>query len=261
MTADGWDPSQYDRFRSERQQPFRDLLALVRPHRGARVVDLGCGTGELTALLHAHVGAADTLGIDKSDAMRTPSAAYAGNGLHFEAGDISAFEGSGYDVVFANASLHWVPDHEQLVARLAAALAPGGQLAFQVPANWDHPSHTVAAELAREPPFLEAFAGRPPDDHTRSVLTPEAYATLFEQLGFPEQHVRLQVYGHHLASRDDVVEWLKGTLLTAYRVRLSPALYDQFVVAYHRRLIACLVDVRPYFYPFKRILCWGRRPA
>jgi trans-aconitate 2-methyltransferase len=163
--------------------------------------------------------------------------------------------------VFANASLHWVSDHVQLVARLARSLAPGGQLAFQVPANWDHPSHTVAAELAAHPPFIEAFAGGSPDDHTRSVLAPEAYATLFAQLGFVEQHVRLQVYGHHLASTDDVVEWVKGTLLTAYRRRLSDALYDQFVAEYRRRLIASLGDLRPYFYPFKRILCWGRRPS
>ncbi|HLY82263.1 MAG TPA: methyltransferase domain-containing protein [Acidimicrobiales bacterium] len=258
--ADGWDPTQYNRFRDERRQPFADLLALVRPRSGGRVVDLGCGTGELTVGLHEHVGAGDTLGVDNSEAMLTKSAAYAGSGVHFETRDIATFDGPGYDVVFANASLHWVPDHERLLARLAGVLAPGGQLAFQVPANWDHPSHTTATEVAAERPFVEVLRGQPVDDHTHSVLAPEAYSTLLEQLGFSEQHVRLQVYGHRLASSEDVVEWVKGTLLTAYRRRLPTAAYDEFVDTYRRRLTARLGEARPYFYPFKRILCWGRRP-
>ena len=146
--ADGWDPGTYERFREERRQPFRDLVGLVVPVPGGRVVDLGCGTGELTADLHRQLGAAETLGVDRSPSMLKDSVAYAGNGVRFERGDIAAFAGRDYDVVFANASLHWVEGQEALLARLAGALGPGGQLAFQVPANHDHPSHTVAAEVA-----------------------------------------------------------------------------------------------------------------
>jgi trans-aconitate 2-methyltransferase len=251
--ADAWDPATYDRFRDERRQPFYDLLAMVAPAPGGRVVDLGCGTGELTVELHKHVGAAQTLGVDRSPAMLKDSGAHAEDGVRFALSDIATFDGEDYAVVFANASLHWVEHHETLLGRLAAMLGRGGQLAFQVPANFDHPSHTVAAEVAAEEPF--ALSERDPN-----VLLPETYATVLDQLGFVEQQVRLQVYGHHLGSSADVVEWVKGTLLTQYRERLPVEAYDQFVARYRERLLGQLGDRRPYFYPFKRILCWARRP-
>src|SRR5262249_4128181 len=98
MAADGWNPDQYARFGAERSQPFYDLLDLVREGpagggrgpRGGRIVDLGCGTGELTRVLHERLGAAETVGLDSSPAMLARSAAVAGGGLRFEAGDIAA---------------------------------------------------------------------------------------------------------------------------------------------------------------------------
>ena len=140
--SDGWQPDQYARFRDEREQPFHDLLALVSPVPGGRVVDLGCGTGALTRVLHEHTQAAETVGVDRSDAMLDQSAQHAGEGVRFERGDIAAFAGSGLDVVFANASLQWVDDHETLFPQLASTLKPGGQLAVQMPSNNDHVSHT-----------------------------------------------------------------------------------------------------------------------
>jgi trans-aconitate 2-methyltransferase len=260
VSGHGWDPSQYDRFRDERRQPFHDLLALVRPVAGGRVVDLGCGTGELTRILHGAVGAGDTLGVDSSSAMLAATPALEGDGLHFSLGDISTWEGDGYDLVFANASLQWVADHDRLLARLTKALSSGGQLAFQVPANGDHPAHRAIWPVAAEEPFAGALAGRLPPDHTTNVLPPERYAVLLHQLGFADQHVRLQVYGHLLASTAEVVEWVKGTALTPWQALLDPALYDQFVARYRQVLIAQLGESRPYFYPFKRILAWGRLP-
>jgi trans-aconitate 2-methyltransferase len=182
----------------------------------------------------------------------------AGSGLSFEAGDIAAFAPTAlYDLVFSNAAIHWIPDHPALLARLTAALTADGQLAVQVPANHDHPAHLVAEEVAGELPFAEVLgadaAPRPP------VLPPEAYAVLLDRLGYREQHVRLQVYGHRLASREDVVEWVKGTLLTSYRRRLGEPLYARFLVAYRERLLPQLEDRRPYFFAFKRILFWARR--
>jgi trans-aconitate 2-methyltransferase len=96
---------------------------------------------------------------------------------------------------------------------------------------------------------------------TFSVLAPEEYATLLHSLGFVAQSVRLQVYGHVLESPDAVVVWVRGTLLTDYESRLSDDLYREFVAAYRERLNAALGDQRPYFYPFKRILLWGRLAA
>src|SRR5437016_6389253 len=101
--ATQWDPDQYERFKAERTRPFFDLLALVEPVPGGRVVDLGCGTGELTRELHRHTGAAETVGIDSSEAMLAEAAAVAGDGLRFEPGDLGSYRGSGLDVVFGNA--------------------------------------------------------------------------------------------------------------------------------------------------------------
>jgi trans-aconitate 2-methyltransferase len=259
-----WDPRQYERFASERSQPFADLLGLVRPRPGMRVIDLGCGTGKLTRELHERLQATATLGIDNSEEMLTqarPLAEGVGGGLSFELGDIaadlSAAAGGPYDLVFSHAALHWVDDHPALLARLTALVAPGGQLAVQVPANHDHVSHTVAAEVAAESPFREALGG-----YVRHspVLAPRDYATLLDRLGYREQHVRLQVYGHHLGSREEVAEWNRGTLLTVYRARLPGPLYEAFLARYRARLAPLLEDTRPYFYPFARLLFWGQRP-
>jgi trans-aconitate 2-methyltransferase len=252
--ADAWDPGRYARFRAERSQPFFDLLRLVQWRPGMRVVDLGCGSGELTRVLHERLTAAETVGVDSSDAMLARAADQVVSGLRFARGDIAAWEARDLDLVFSNAALHWVDGHEALLGRLRAALAPGGQLAVQLPANHEHPSQTVAAELAAEAPFAAALGGfvrRSP------VLPPAAYATVLDQLGFASQQVRLQVYGHRLASRDDVVEWVRGTTLTAYESRLPAPLYAEFLARYRERLLARLPEERPFFFPFPRILAWG----
>ena len=255
---DTWDPGRYGRFAAERSAPFHDLLALVRPVPGGRVADLGCGTGQLTAELHRRLQAAETLGLDSSPAMLAEARPLAGGGLRFEAGDIAAFAGRGWDVIFSNAALQWLPDHDALLARLFAALVPGGQLAVQVPANYDHPSHLVAAELAGEPPFAGALGG---DRRVAPVHAPEAYAVLLDRLGAAAQHVRLQVYLHRLAGPEEVVEWVRGTLLTDYQRRLDAEAFDAFLAAYRKRLLRHLGPERPYRYAFKRILLWAERPG
>jgi trans-aconitate 2-methyltransferase len=256
MREDAWSPEQYRRFAAERSRPFRDLLALVRPRPGMRVVDLGCGTGELTAEAHGALLARETVGIDSSDAMLEKARPLAGGGLSFEKGEIGAFEGPGFDLILSNAALHWLPGHQELLPRLAAALAPGGQIAVQVPDNHDHPSHRIAREVGEEPPFRDALAGwRKP----RNVLPPERYAEILSALGFGEQEVLLRVYGHLLAGPEEVVEWVRGTLLNDWKGRLAPDLFAAFVDRYRERLAAALPAGRPYFYTYRRILFWGQR--
>ena len=201
-----WDPAQYRKFAAERSQPFWDLVGLVATDRPiGRAVDLGCGDGALTAQ------AADRLGGRRhgrhrrlaGDARRRRAARPGRRAVrarrHRRVGRRRS--GNGYDLVLANASLQWVPDHPRVLARWAAALAPRGQLAVQVPTNADHPSHLLAAEVAATEPFASAFDGPPPPDQVAAnVLVPEDYATLLHDLGFAEQVVRLQVYGHVLDS-------------------------------------------------------------
>lgn len=259
---DAWNPQQYERFAAERSQPFYDLMAMVEPVERPNVIDIGCGTGKLTAELHAHLGATETLGIDSSQSMLA-EAPVGIEGLRFDVRDGATYEHhSAWDVVFSNAALQWMPKHHDVICCWAEALKPGGQLAIQMPSNADHPSHMVSSELSLETMFQHEFDGGPPPDPVHeNVLTPEEYATLLYDLGFERQHVRLQVYGHVLASSAEVVEWVKGTSLTRFQKAMSPEAFERFVDEYRRRLLAIIGDKSPYFYPFKRILIWGRRPA
>lgn len=255
--TDSWNPDRYDRFRRERSAPFFDLLALVRRWPAMRVVDLGCGTGRLTRHLHRVLQSRETLGIDSSEAMLAKSVRFGAPGLRFERHDIGTWSPTdAYDLLFSNAALQWVGrDHEALFTGLTGALRPSGQLAVQVPTNYDHPSHTVAAEIAATDPFRDPLEGY--THPAQTVLVPEAYAALLARLGYREHHVRLQVYGHWLAESADVVRWVEGTLLTDYERRLPPALFDAFRERYRAVLVERLGLARPYFFPFKRILIWG----
>jgi trans-aconitate 2-methyltransferase len=256
---EGWNPDQYERFFAERRQPFDDLLALCIPVPGGRVVDLGCGTGNLTVELHERMQAAETVGVDSSASMLARATANHSDvpGLTFAEGNIETWLGEGLDLVFANASLQWVDDHLNLLARMRTALGDGGQLAFQVPSNFRHASHLLARQVANESPFIDALDEDAPEDRGRFVLSPEIYADLLYELGARKQVVRMEVYGHELSSTSDVVEWVMGTLLTPYRTRLSPELFAAFVERYRERLREELGDREPYFYGFRRILCWA----
>ncbi len=258
MVQDAWDPRQYARFRAERERPFFDLLALVERRPAMRVLDLGCGTGALTAEAHRALGAARTLGVDRSAAMLAQAPAV--DGLELAQRTIEdvlgdAAHASAHDLVLANASLQWVDDHEALFPRLLALLAPGGQLAVQMPANFAHPSHAVAARLARD----DEFAGVLGPARATAVLAPERYAELLVALGAARQRVLVEVYAHALPGRDDVVEWVKGTLLTWYQERLPPALFARFLERYRAALVAVLPDARPYLYTFPRVFLWAQR--
>lgn len=262
--ADTWDPATYERFEAEQRQPFDDLLGMVEPCRGGRVVDLGCGTGVLTAELHRHCQATETVGVDSSPAMLDKAPADV-PGLHFEVGDLSTYDlstydGSRLDLVFSNAALQWVTDHEHLLPRLVGLLGSHGQLAFQVPANFDHPSHRLANIMKFEEPYLSAFAGPPPEDRGDAVLEPEQYAEMLHDLGAVDVAARLRVYDHVLPSTASVVGWVRGTLLTPFQAAMSAELYDRFVRDYEQRLVAELGDHQPYLYAFKRILVRARFP-
>lgn len=252
--AQSWNPVQYNAFAAEREQPFWDLAALLKPTESPTLVDLGCGDGRLTEALHRQLHASATVGVDSSEAMLTEAAAHAGEAMAFHSGDIGAWSESGQDIVFSNAALQWVPDHASVLGRWRRALDAGGQLAVQVPTNADHVSHRVARELGEQWLGEEA----PPDPVADNVLAPEAYAQLLARLGFERQHVRLQVYLHNLRSSADVVEWVKGTSLTRFKAVLKAADYERFIDEYRALLLKELGERSPYLYTFKRILMWGQ---
>lgn len=258
-----WNPEQYRRFAAERAQPFHDLLALIEPGSITRAVDLGCGPGELTALAAQQLDVDEMVGIDNSQAMLDKTGEHTSNTVRFEHGDIADWTSSAdLDLVLAAASLQWVPDHSEVMARWTAALRPGGQIAIQVPANADMPSHVVARQLAEREPYLSLFGpdGPPLDPVQAYALQPEAYAQILYDLGFERQHVRLQVYPHVLPSTRHVVEWVRGTMLTRFEKRLDAEAFNAFVADYEIELLRVLGDHEPHFFPFRRILMWGRLP-
>jgi trans-aconitate 2-methyltransferase len=153
-----WDPSQYERFVGERRRPFLDLLDRVAATSPRRVVDLGCGTGSTTLLLANRWPDAAIEGIDSSREMIAAAPARAG--LTFRVGDVASWlPDDGVDVIVSNAALHWLPTHRTLVAQWAAALPAAGWLAFQVPSNFDAPSHTAVRALASSPRWAKSLAG------------------------------------------------------------------------------------------------------
>jgi trans-aconitate 2-methyltransferase len=248
MTDDKWNPQQYEKFKNERSQPFFDLMQMVRARSPERVIDLGCGTGELTSVLHGHLKATSTLGIDSSDVMLAKAQTHAGNGLTFRQQDIAQWgEQNSYNVVFSNAALQWCDGHVELFGRLKEALSPGGELVVQMPMNHDYPTHMIAQALSQEEPWSGLLHNKP---YQKNLLNVEDYAALLFRLGFKEQEVVLRVYPHVLDSREGVIEWVKGTLLTYFQSRLNAGDYQKFLSEFKERLFRELPDERPFFYPF-----------
>jgi trans-aconitate 2-methyltransferase len=250
-----WNPAQYNQFKDQRAKPFFDLLALIQPARFNYAVDLGCGTGELTRSLFDKLLPDNLIGIDSSMEMLTKAQTWITSGLSFEQLDIARYQPDmPLDLLFSNAALHWLPHHDLLFPKLLAWIAADGQVAIQMPYNFDHPSHTVAHTVAVEL-FPHKFKA---EQHFSGTLAPEQYAAILHACGFEEQRCRMEVYGHSMPSGDAVVEWTRGSLLTAYQQQLSAQEFEHFVNAYRDVLVQRLGN-GPYFYAFKRLLLWGRK--
>jgi trans-aconitate 2-methyltransferase len=259
-----WDPKQYHKFQAERAAPFFDLLALVEIRPNLKVVDLGCGTGELTRRLADVLPDSNVTGMDSSsqmlDAARAaafaspnPSAALR-TGLRFERGDQAQLTGE-WDLIFSNAALHWSEDHAELIPYLYGRLQPGGQIAVQVPSNHNHISHQIYRETASEEPYRSILKGF---QRYAPVLSVDEYARLFFECGAEDIVVFEKVYSHILEDSDAVVEWISGTALVPYFERLGEH-KEEFVNEICIKMRAALPDT-PVFYPFRRTLFSARKP-
>ncbi len=244
-----WDPDRYRQFQSERSAPFEDLLRLIRVREGLRVVDLGCGTGELTRRLAGALPSSEVLGIDSSPQMLERAEAQAGPGLRFEQAMIQEISGQ-WDLVFSHAAIQWVEDHERLIPRLLALVAPGGQLAVQQPSNYGYRTHVLLREVAGEEPFRSALGGWA---LRSSVLSLERYAELLYEHGGQDLTVMEKIYPHVLENADALADWARGTALVPYFERLSASLQEAFMARYRARLRAAWPG-SPVLYPFRRML-------
>ncbi len=249
-----WDPKQYHKFQAQRSAPFYDLLALVEKRPHLRVVDLGCGTGELTRQLADALPDSDVIGLDSSLQMLEKAAAFAGPALRFEQGDQARLTGE-WDLIFSNAALQWSENHAELIPRLYRGLTPGGQLAVQVPSNHNHISHQIYRETASEEPFRSILKGF---QRYAPVLSIDEYARLLFECEAEDILVFEKVYPHVLENTDAVVEWISGTALVPYFERLGEH-KEEFVKAIRTKMRGALPD-QPVFYPFRRTLFSARKP-
>ncbi|MGE5135031.1 MAG: trans-aconitate 2-methyltransferase [Gemmatimonadota bacterium] len=261
MEAPVWDPGQYQRFAGERSRPFFDLTARIGAAGPGYVVDLGCGPGNLTAALARRWPGAQVVGVDNSPEMIAAAAAEAARapGLSFTTGDIRAWEpGRPADVVVSNAALQWVPDHLAVIARWAGLLASGGWLAFQVPGNYDQPSHAILRELAGSPRWRPLLAGA---ELNRQSAAPAEYLDLLTRAGC-EVDAWETTYLHVLHGEDPVLEWYRGTGLRPVLAVLDEEHAREFLAEYGQ-LTRAAYPAQPYgtVLPFRRVFAVAHRPA
>ena len=269
-----WDPAQYARFADDRGRPFFDLLARVSHPGPTRVVDLGCGPGDLTATLLDRWPGARIEGVDSSPEMvaefrrRIDGAAQPGTstsgagrpGLSVHQADlrewVTTAAPASYDVVVSNAALQWVPGHVTLLPQVAALLAPGGQLAIQIPGNHESPSHTLPRELATSEPFAQhvgRLAQRP------ALPGPADYLSALSALGLVVDAWET-TYLHVLHGPDPVWEWIRGTGARPVLQGLPDPLREEFADVYRARLReAYPAQEHGTVLPFRRVFAVGRR--
>jgi trans-aconitate 2-methyltransferase len=227
-----WNAGQYLQFTDERTQPAVDLLARIEIASPRRVIDLGCGPGNSTAVLRKRWPATALEGLDSSQSML--NAAREGHpGIDFMLGDIARWSpAERYDVVFSNAALQWVPNHAGLLPRLIVAVQPDGVLAVQMPRNHDFVTHALMRQVAAEGPWRERLAGaRDPSP----VLPPEFY---YDCLAPLSRRVTLWEtnYIQIMDGVGAIIAWLRGTGLGPFLGRLDPGEQRLFLERYERLL-------------------------
>ncbi len=247
-----WDPNQYLAFADERSRPFYDLLSRVQATAPDYVVDLGCGPGNLTDALANRWPDAEILGLDSSAEMiAAADSRPARPGLTFRLGDLREWQPDRkVDVIVSNAVLQWVPGHLDLLPGWATVLAPDGWLAFQLPGNFDQPSHAILHELTHNPRWREQLSQA---GILRRGPEPEQYLHVLGQLGLSVDAWET-TYLHVLPGEDAVTEWYKGSGLRPVLAVLNPPEADEFLSEYSQR-IAAAYPAAPYgtVLPFRRI--------
>jgi trans-aconitate 2-methyltransferase len=251
-----WSPSTYLQFADERARPFVDLLARVGAEDPRVVVDLGCGPGQLTATLARRWPRARVQGLDSSPEMVERAQEHAGGRLRFAVADLRSWRPvEPVDVLVSNATLQWVPGHRDLLPRLVAAVRPGGWLAFQVPGNFDEPSHRLLHELAADSRFAAATRGvaRP------SSAEPTEYLADLSALGCAVD-VWETTYLHVLTGPDPVFRWISGTGARPVLQSLDETQRAEFETEYRARL-AVAYAAAPFgtVLPFRRIFAVAHR--
>jgi trans-aconitate 2-methyltransferase len=231
--AADWSPGDYLKFEQERTRPARDLLGGVPLEAAAKVVDMGCGPGNSTELLHARFPAAQITGLDSSPAMLAQARERLPR-LRFELADAATWTPApDVELVYANATYHWIADHIAQLPRVLAGLRPGGVIAVQMPDNIGEPTHRLMAEVAEAGPWRERLAGA-----TRAPLAPpRAYYDALKPHG-ARVDVWRTTYHHVLPGPGAILDLFGSTALRPYMAPLDPAEREAFLADYRARIEA-----------------------
>jgi trans-aconitate 2-methyltransferase len=224
-----WNPTQYLRFANERLRPALDLLAQVPLDAPGHVVDLGCGAGNVTVVLRQRFSGAEVLGIDGSATMLEKARATAPD-CTFAQADIPTWQPqTAPDLIYSNAALQWVGEHDTLFPRLVSLLAPGGVLAVQIPAMHDAPIRTLQHDVAASGPWARDLHDL--TEVARPIGTPEFYWDLLRPIT-ASLDMWETIYLHAPTGEDAVVQWASGSSLRPFLDRLPEAQRDAFRAAY-----------------------------
>ncbi|MCK0208684.1 trans-aconitate 2-methyltransferase [Starkeya koreensis] len=260
MTANDWSAAQYLKFEAERTRPSADLLARVPLVAPRTAIDIGCGPGNSTELVAARYPGTAVEGLDSSPDMlekarkRLP-------GLTFHLGDIATWQPArAYDLVFANAVLQWLGDHERLLPHLTEALAPGGCLAVQMPDNHHEPSHVAMREIADAGPWAEKLRGA--KDSKADLGSFDDYYRWLRAAGCTVDIWRT-TYVHPMEGASAIAEWFKSTGLKPYLDRLDDGERKAFVDSYIERIDASYEhhEGGTLLLRFPRLFIVARRPG
>jgi len=252
-----WDPKTYLTFNAQRTRPAAELLSRVACEKPARVIDLGCGPGNSTALLAQRWPGADLEGLDSSPEMLAEAKA---SGVHarWTQGDVSTWTPDApFDVVFSNATLQWVGDHATLLPKLISHVAAGGVLAIQVPNNFDDPCHTLIHDVAKEGPWADKLKGV---RDWWNVLEPESYFGILEP-ATANIDIWETRYVQVLEGADAVYRWMSGTGLRPFAAALEGAEREAFLSEYRARVGAAypMRESGKTLYPFRRLFIVAKR--
>ncbi|HVE39180.1 MAG TPA: methyltransferase domain-containing protein [Planctomycetota bacterium] len=253
-----WDADQYERFRGERSRPFFDLLSRIPDQSYRSIVDLGCGTGDLTAALADHWPEAHVRGVDQSEEMLVPARERAEAGrLEFLKGDLASWRPEApADLIVSNAAIQWVQNHDAVLRHLASYLGPKGVLAVQMPANFDSPSH----QLLQKQSSAKRWAGKLKKTLRHDVVQAlDYYVELGWTLGLKVDAWET-IYQHVLPGKDAVLEWMKGTALRPVMKALEGADLEAFLAGLAKKLrVAYPETPSGTRFPFRRIFFIARK--
>ncbi|MBL1220302.1 methyltransferase domain-containing protein [Chryseobacterium sp. L7] len=252
-----WNPEVYNQFKNIRFKPFYDLAELITEEKEMKAVDLGCGTGEQTAILAEKFQSAEFTGIDSSPEMLEKSKALEHERLHFRIASTEEIldANENWDLIFSNAALQWSDNHEELFPKLISKLKMGGQLAVQMPYQPGNTLNKILFELADEEPFRTQLKewNRP-----SAVLTIDEYAQILFDNGLEDLNLSQKVYPIIAEDHETLFNFISGSALIPYLERLSEEQQQTFTTEFKKR-IALDFPKLPAIYAFKRILLYGRK--